>query len=232
MITIEEKDQLLKIANANDGHCDRCHQTIKFYQYRINRVHAQFLKTMADAVRDTGVNDVDISTLSLPYSMRSQNSKLRQHGLIARVKDARGVQIPNRWLITHKGYDFLNGKPVPSKVVVYNNQVLGHDGGLTTIVTVLGGATKNEPVYNEQPVSPPEARTYDDVRKPKRKMSVNAEWRGYSFGQKKLVRGQTYELLIDKLQVGKPILGQVEEVGILLDYKDIAAFQRDWKISK
>lgn len=227
MIKPERKVELEKIAAANDGHCDRCGQTIKFYRYKVSHSHCNFLRAMADRVRDTGINDVDIGDINIAYSVRSQVTKMRQHGLIARVKGNTGAQIARRWLITKKGWDFLTGKPIPDYVIVFNNQVLGHDGEGVTIHQVLGEKfDPNTPVYEESPVTPKEAVVYNDVRKAK-SYETNAIYRGRSWPMNEYAFGGEYKLQINKLQIGKPVI--ITEP-YTREYKDIAAFKRDWKV--
>lgn len=227
MQTIEEANALEKIADSNDGHCDRCGQTIKIYRYKVSRSHAVFLRAMAEAVSASGKNDTDIGTIGIAYSVRTQVTKIRQHGLIARVKNAAGAQIPRHWLITSKGWKFLNGEPIPSKVVVFNNQVLGHDGGMVNIYATLG--EKRDPEakqYEEAPVSPAEARTFSDVRQPTLAFSQRATFRGHSYGLTGVYKpGASYELVLERLQVGKPVKITAPHER---EYPDIAAFQKDW----
>jgi hypothetical protein len=223
----EQIQELEREAEHNNGRCSKCNQTIKIYRYKINKTHASFLKAMANAVRDTGENDVDISTIGIAYSTRTQVSKIRQHGLIARIKNAEGAQIPRRWLITHKGWEFLNGQPIPEKVVIYNNQVLGHDGANVSIYEVLKQRfDPQEPIYAETPVSEPEARIYSDVRQPKKQLEITAIYKGrkdYSTGYE---TGQKYELVLDRLQLGKPVKVLAPHAR---EYRDLAAFQKDWR---
>lgn len=218
--------ELEKTSEQHDGKCPTCYRPIKFYRYTLNRTLALFLRRLADNVRDTGVNDVDIGSLGMPYSIQSQMAKARQHGLIARVKNAEGVQIQRHWLITHKGWDWLAGKPQPKKVVVFNNQVLGHDGGEVTIYEALGErAPVNAPIYEEKPVTPAESRTYRNVRQPVKHMKVKAIYKGRTWEGHYHMGGE-YELTIEKLQVGKPV--KIIEPHPR-EYHDIAAFQRDWR---
>lgn len=227
MLNSDQIAELEKIAELNDGHCDRCSQTIKIYRYKIAKSHANFLKAMANAVRDSGVNDVDISTIGLAYSVRSQCTKMRQHGLIARVKNEAGAQIARHWLITHKGWEFLNGKTIASKVVVFNNQVLGHDGEDTTIHQVLGERFDPQASkYEEAPVSQTEAKTYKDVRKGYKGMKVHAR---YKSRDARFFHHQTYEIYLDRLQVGRPVK-MLEPSQVT--YRDIADFQKHWSIVK
>ena len=224
MITHDEAVRLEQEAEGNNGRCTRCHQTIKMYRYRINETHVQFIRAMAKAVKDTGVNDVDVSTIGIPYSTRTQSSKLRQHGLIARVKDERGVQVPRHWLITKKGWGFLHGESIPSKVVIYDNQVMGHEGAPINIFQAAKEpyvAPKHEAVS----LSEAEASAYTDIRQPKKFMTVDAKY--YGSNTSVLKRFGTYKLTLEKLQVGKPV---IVHAPIQFVYRDIAAFQRDWRI--
>lgn len=226
MLTINEARDLELEAEQNAGRCGHCHQTIKIYKYKINKVHALFMRAMADEVRNTGVNDVDLGTIALPYSMRSQNSKLRQHGLIARVKNKDGAQLARRWLITHKGWNFLNGDVIPEYVLVYNNQVLGHDGRLVSIYSVLGESfNKSQPIYAETPISQPEARIYGEARQTKKHLKIRAKFKTKYNQHFKLE--EVYDLTIDRLMLGKPVKIIAPHEA---EYADMAAFQKDWRI--
>lgn len=220
MITSQELEELQHIAEQNDGHCDRCNRVIKIYRYRLNKTMAYFMRRMADRVRESGVNDVDISTLGMGYSTQTQMTKIRLHGLIARVKDAKGVQVGNHWLITSKGWDFLTGKQVPLKVVVFDNQVLGHDATVTTIGGVDGGKSFEE----QENITTPEAKVYSKARQGFKGMKVFARYKGRDGT---FFHHQTYELLIDKLQIGKPVkMLKPSEI----EYADIAQFQSVWAV--
>lgn len=224
-LTIEQIVSLELEAEQNDGRCSHCTQTIKIYRYTVNKTVAAFMRAIADEASKTGVNDVDISTIGIPYSTRTQVSKIRQHGLIARVKDERNVQIPSRWLVTTKGWNFVNGRDIPARVVVFNNQVLGHDGGTVTIHSVMGERRDpNAPLYIQTPVSEAEARTYNNVRTPLKRFKIHAKFKGYGSGLK---QGSIHELEIERMVVGQPIklLEPIQST-----YKDIARFQNDWEV--
>lgn len=234
MITSDEIKTLEQEAAEHNGHCGTCTQTISIYRYTVNKAVATFLRAMGDETRATGVNDVDVSTIGIAYSVRTQVSKIRQHGLIARVKDERGVQIPSHWLVTSRGYDFLNGLPIRSKVVVFNNQVLGHEGDDVTIHGVLGEAFDPEALlYTAVPVSEAEARTLSDVRKPKRMMEVTAQFKGNRYSNV-FNKVESYDLSIERLQVGHPVKlvahCPAKHLDIDFEYRDMAAFQREWKV--
>lgn len=226
-LTTEKINELIAIAAANDGHCDRCLRVIKVYKYQVSKTMAKIMREMAKATKATGERAIDMETLDLTHTERSQLSKMRQHGLIVQPKDDRGVKKPRHWLITTKGWQFLRGEQIPAKVVVFDNQVLGHEGGVTDIRRLL-----DDPgFYEADPLSTEEAKAYHDVRTPQKMQEHRAEWRGMTGG--KLQQGRFYDLKIERLQVGKPVIVHVDygdEVKVT-EYRDIAAFQRNWKIS-
>lgn len=222
MIDLAQAQALEKDAQKNDGHCSSCGQTIKIYRYGISNSMVRVLKAMARASDYPG-KPIDADKLELKHSERTQLTKMRFHALVAKVKED-GHQVPRQWVITTKGWQFLGNKPVPAKVLVYENQVLGHDGGETSIRRVSGIAGD----YEQEPISEPEAKAYSDVRTPRRHTTVTAIYTGRHAGLSKT--GMAIELLVDRLQVGQPVNIEVPG-GQTIEYKDIAAFKRDWKVT-
>lgn len=222
-MTLERALELEKEAEANNGRCTHCEQTIKIYRYPISRTIKRVIKAIAKATTpDTGrAVDVD-RDISIAHSERSQLSKMRQHGLIAQPKNDKGVKISRHWLITRKGWQFIAGEPVPAKVVVYNNQVLGHEGG--TVVFARADAEADD--FEQQPISEAESRTYSDVRTPRKQHKVTAVYIGSSIPFQGYQAGTAVELTLDTLQTGKPI--KVLEP-FKAEYKDIAQFGRYWR---
>lgn len=226
--------ELKEVAEQNDGHCDRCARPIKFYKYRVNKTMAIFLRAMDKELRKAikqGEKSIDIYTLPIAYSVGTQRSKMRQHGLIARAKNDKGEKISRHWLITTKGYNFLNGDPIQEKVVVFDNQVIGHEGKLVSIYGVLDEVALPE----EKNITQPEARIYHEVREPKKYMKVLAEYQGYDSSH--LKNKAIYPLQIERLQVGRPvkvIMGEASDLGNNtsqeLEYRDINSFGKAWKI--
>ena len=183
------------------------------------------MRAMAAATKATGERAIDMETLDLTHTERSQLSKMRQHGLVVQPKDERGVKRPRHWLITTKGWQFLRGEKIPAKVIVFDNQVLGHEGGTTDIRRLL-----NDPgFYEADPLSTEEAKVYHDVRTPQKKTAHQAVYLGYSSGG--LVKNTHYTIHIERLQVGKPVVLYVDDAPTPIKYNDIAAFQRNWKIT-
>lgn len=224
-LSAEKIQEIIDVAAKNDGHCDRCLRVIKVYKYGLSTMMAGIMKAMAQATKETGVREIDMETLGLTHNERSQLSKMRQHGLIVQPKNADGVKKARHWLITTKGWQFLRGEDIPAKVVVFDNQVLGHEGGMANIRRILG-----EPgFYESDPLSTAEAAAYHDVRTPQKMQEHDAVWQGMDSGN--LRRGSTYEIKIERLQVGKPVRVHVDGLNPF-EYRDIAAFQKAWKITQ
>ena len=224
----EEVTELMDIADHNDGRCDRCKRIIQIYKYAANRQMAIILRRMAHEVAVSGVNDVDFNTLQLPYALGSQRTKMRLHGLIAKVKDDDGKHVASHWLITTKGGDWLHGQPISEKVVVFDNQVIGHDGGTVTIQQVSGEAALPE----AEKISTGEAGFLHNVRQPVKFMMVEARYMGYDTARFK--HHESYKLIIEKLTVGRPVK-IVHDIAmpteLKMEYKDINAFRKQWHVT-
>lgn len=228
---LQQANALEAEANKHNGTCTHCHQTIKIYRYGISDSMVRVLVQMAKRTKlqleggDKAGRSIDVDILDLRHSERTQITKLRFHGLLAKVKNDDNTQIARRWLITRKGWEFLAGSAVPAKVVVYNNQVLGHDGGTTDIRRITGGNGD----YEEQAISEAESRAYAHVRKPEYQKTVTAIYNGVSVGA--LVRGNKYSIKMAKLQMGKPLDVEVQlDEPKQLSYSDIAAFGKSWEV--
>lgn len=228
MITIEQAEALEKEAKANGGKCTHCHHSINIYSYPINKVMVAFLRSMARATDETGSREVDVEKVSVIHHERTQITKLRVHGLIAKVKDADGHHRARMWLITSKGWDFLRGQEIPRKVIIYNNQVIGHSPETVTIGRIDGGSAE----YESKGITEPEARALHDVRTPVKMTEYEAEYLGYTTGD--LLKGSVYPITVERLQMGKPVNAQVtvkhRKDPVAVSYNDIATFQRTWKI--
>ena len=133
-------------ARDNDGTCKNCGRRIQLYKYKITPSMVYLLKDMARITcrqaseKESNPRYVDIADVDRPFSVKAQTAKLRLHGLVAKVKDAKGAHIPRTWIVTKKGWKFLAGKPVQARVTVYNNTVLGHSGGLCVIDQIAGAS--------------------------------------------------------------------------------------------
>lgn len=225
-----ELDEIQEIS-ARNGHCDRCGRVIKIYKYHANQPLAQFLYKMADRVEQSGKNIIDLRDIKLPYSTLTQITKLRLHGLVVQARDDDGSKLAHTWLITHKGWAWLNGDPIDEKVVVFDNQVIGHDGKQVLFREVLEGKSKLSNEYEETKVSTPEAGLMHDVRKPKTALALG-KFVGHDYSGT-LTRNGLYDLEIGALKIGRPVkiraslLGQYQRD---LEYKSIADFHNNWHI--
>jgi len=221
-LTQGQIDSLVKLADHNDGKCDRCGRNIKIYTYSINAGHAKTLRAMADRTKETGNRAVNLNDLNIAYSAHTQQTKLRLHGLIAKYKE-NGSHKASHWVITTKGWSFLAGKPVESKVIVFDNQVLGHTGGLTTIKRI----THDDVVYEDLAISTNEAEVYKDVRNTRKNVKYMAQYKGGNTSG--IDKDTVYEIEIDGLRTGHPI---IITHPINYTYRDISAFQQAWKVLK
>lgn len=224
--TLEQVLALEQEAQAHDGNCSHCGNKISIYRHRPNTHHAKLLKAMADHVKETGINKINFDALAGAFSIKSQRTKMRQHGLIAKYKED-GKHVPNTWLITTKGYDFLRGRPIPAIVIVYDNQVIGHGDDTITINDLLDAPDQ----FEASSITEPEAKAYRDIHdQPKKRIKHTALCRNaYISG---VSSGDTCDIEIERMQVGRPIKMYLTVAGEQkeLTYKDVAAFQRAWQI--
>lgn len=145
------------------GKCEHCGQTIQVYKYKVTPAMVYLLKDMARISREYINNGgtwpccVDTADIDRPYGIKSQITKLRLHGLVDRDIE-NGKQVPRSWIITHKGWSFLKGEPVMSKVIVYNNKVIGYGTDTCTLSQVTGRADD----YIAEPITPEQSKQLID----------------------------------------------------------------------
>lgn len=227
--------EITRLRQLDGKTCDNCLKTIAIDRYGISPTMVTVLKVMVNQT-DTQMADkgnphprhIDVDNILLKHSERTQLTKMRFHALVAKVKGADGHQVARHWLVTNKGYSFLKGSEVDAKVEVYNNTVIGHVGGTTTLAAVLrADKPANDPAIVEREyIEAPAARLISGAREGRRNTKVTAEFRGTSHNRK-LDKGKVYDLEISALKMGSP----VEVVSPTeLSYKDISAFTKDWRI--
>lgn len=236
-------DTELERVRALDGkHCENCLKLVAIDRYGITPTMVTVLRKMAKTTHEQmapnksgRTREIDIEDIELKHSERTQLTKMRFHGLITKVLNPDGSHKARHWLVTTKGYNFLGGSLVDAKVEVYNNTVIGHVGGQTDIHEVeKADKLANDPaVLDREYIAPAEARALSHTREPRHKTTVHAAWQRRSFGNV-LVEGAIYELELNGLTFGKPvevltINGKPTEN---MQYKDISAFRRDWKITQ
>lgn len=145
------------------GKCEHCGQTIQVYKYKITPAMVYLLKDMARLTHEQVSNGfldphwIDMAHIDRPYGIKSQITKLRLHGLVARVMvDDR--QVARTWTITRKGWAFLGCAPINSKVFVYNNKVIGHSDDMCRLPDVTGRADD----YIAEPITPEQSKQLID----------------------------------------------------------------------
>ncbi|MFA4833605.1 MAG: hypothetical protein WC619_02015 [Patescibacteria group bacterium] len=108
--------------------CPHCGEyPSKKYKYHLDDLDVATLLKIWQAVIEQKSNRIDVSNINLDQSERLRLTQLRFHGLVAKVKNAFGKQVPNTWLITERGADFLHGRvAVPAWVITFRNHVIDH----------------------------------------------------------------------------------------------------------
>jgi len=130
--------------------CQICDAKVKKYKSSMNIVITQALIKISRAVYIkaqnkpfTEANDIYISRLpkeiEMTHEERSNISKLRVHGLIAKVKENDEVK-RGRWLITRQGWAYLRGEEITNTVTHFRNRVIDRSDDKTTIGEVMTGA--------------------------------------------------------------------------------------------
>lgn len=228
---VEFTDEQLAQLRANKGKaCPTCNSLIGINKYGISSTMVTVLRQMAKrtAIQVEGGygREIDVEILDLLHSQRTQLTKMRFHGLVTKVKNTDGSHKARHWLVTHKGFKFLNGEPIPKQVEVYKNTVLGHDGGTITIEEVERAdklATDPENISREAE-TPQQGAVLSNARVGLKNYTVRARYVGRDYMA--LHNGDTYDLEIERLQAGKPV---IVVKPMLLRYADIAAFNKAWK---
>lgn len=110
------------------------------YWYKLTPGLIDILLIMLDYVHEKNENKFTWKEVRdrLKAFQYTQQTKLRFHGLIAKVKDDNGTHT-GEWLITSRAADFLRGDiTVPERVQTMNNEVIGHDDHNVGIREVYG----------------------------------------------------------------------------------------------
>lgn len=117
--------------------CPFCGHTLEPRTESLNRGLVETLEKILHAVVMSGRNDVHLQKdMNLSKNQYNNTQKLRYFGLIAKVKVA-GQTNSGRWLITHRGAEFLKGKPVHKWVKVYNNHLTERSAETVTVNDLL-----------------------------------------------------------------------------------------------
>lgn len=109
-------------------------------KHRLTTGLVSILLNIHRTVKEKGRNDIHVNR-EVPevcgpqaYHQLSNTTKLRFHGLIAKVKDENGNHKKGHWLITKRGGEFLRGEiELPEFAETQKNQVVGHSGNMVDI---------------------------------------------------------------------------------------------------
>lgn len=220
---------------AEKGKCPECDQTVAFNQYGISATMLETLKALAkitnDQLENGGNRNVDVRVSGLDHNHRSTLSKLRQHALIAKVKDGK-LHVAGHWVVTTTGWAFLAGAEVKEKVEVYNNTVLGHVGGTTNrhIVETADKAANDPDLIKTEKVSTAEAKALGSLREKPLVKTIKHRARYLLKDYRALglsMTGKEFDIELLPLQTGKPVVMVKPQHN---EYKDISSFRRAWEI--
>lgn len=122
-----------------NGKCPHCGASMKMYWHRMTPHLAKTLVKIYTAISSKGENKIHPhKEMELSTSEHMNMTKLRFHGLIAKVKEKGEVE-RGYWLITRKGAEFLKGEVgVAKRVQTFRNKVVNHEFDYVYIKQVLG----------------------------------------------------------------------------------------------
>ena len=138
-------------ALAKKDECPNCHASMQQYVFEFDLMDALLLFSMAKEVRRrleiqehlahdrnfTSANQIKTTQLAASYAVRSRTTQCSKLGLIAKLRGENGAQVPGTWVITHRGWQALAGKPVPKSVLVWRGNIMERTEELTTISEAL-----------------------------------------------------------------------------------------------
>ena len=132
--------------------CANCDASMHEYPCALTYHTAELVCGMAHVIHEKASNGIPfteanaIKTSQIPggYNVASQQTIASKLGLIAKVfkKDKSGKKVHDQskgWCITSRGFDFLAGKPVPSKVMVFRKEIQERFDEMITIKQVYSG---------------------------------------------------------------------------------------------
>lgn len=112
----------------------------RIYWYRITPGLIDVLLILLDYVHEKGSNNFtwkEVRDRLKPFQY-TQQTKLRLHALIAKIKDE-DDKFTGEWLITSRAAQFLRGDiTIPQKVQVQSNHVIGYDDINVSVREVYG----------------------------------------------------------------------------------------------
>ena len=152
-------------------HCETCGAKLKRYNHPMTPILVHALVKFYAAVcakKENSIHlkdDMDGTDQELDRYERSNWTKLRFHGLVAKVKE-NNHQVRGCWLITHRGADFLKGElSIPKTVYVYRNNVVGRSEDLVSVRDVIASIPYVQSIDDIVFESPTEEEVVETVKK-------------------------------------------------------------------
>lgn len=143
--------------------CPNCDASMAIYEHKIDTLDALLLlgmgkivgKRMKDGMPFTEANKVHLqSTLNTYYSVPSRSTWCSKLGLITHAtrkrKDGKRLRDQKAgWCITERGFAFLAGKPIPSRVQTFRNKITERFEDVVTIAQVTQASDIHTPEGRE-----------------------------------------------------------------------------------
>lgn len=120
--------------------CEYCGATTRKYWYCITPGLIDILLILLDYVHSKNSNNFSAKEVRdrLKPFQYTQMTKLRYHGLIAKIKNGNEV-FTGEWLITGRAAQFLRGDiTIPLKVQTHRNKVIGYDDINVSVREIYG----------------------------------------------------------------------------------------------
>lgn len=139
--------------------CVNCGSLMKESILHFDWLDAILLIRMGEQVRKnlafkpfTEANKIRVSALQASVAVRNRATRSSKLGLIAQLKNKKGLRVPGYWVITRRGWEALSGEGVPDRVKVWRGSIVEYYEDKVTIADVLrerSDTTKNPPVTDE-----------------------------------------------------------------------------------
>lgn len=163
--------------------CYNCSASMKVLTYRFDSLDALLLISMAKEVKKrfenyndfTVANQVRITKMDIPHSVQCRTTQASKLGLVAQLLNIDGKRVPGVWVITRRGWDALNGEPVPASVDVFRGDIVERDDDLITLQEALKTVILRKTKDGEQV----RMREIDDYRNSE-SLYLPDEWIGFT----------------------------------------------------
>ena len=135
----ELRDYMIEVGQKR---CLCCVASMSKSTHHLTKVMVDALVKICRSVALSKLNDVRVDKLNGPLALthieRCNFHKLRMHGLVAKVKVDGRIK-GGRWLVTHRGWQFIQGSlSVPKTVYSFRNHVISKEAEMLTVKDVIG----------------------------------------------------------------------------------------------